>query len=75
LDKSGVQVSKINTLNKHKVLEEMGTFENYLIKKNKKIWNIVYAAHKYSHMIDLYFYNPENKPKKEQFLELWKEVI
>jgi hypothetical protein len=46
-----------------------------LIKKNKKLWNIVYAAYKYSHIVDLYFYNPEKKPFKEQFIELWKEVV
>ncbi len=50
----------------------MSSFENYLIKKNKKIWNLVYAAFKYSHIMDLYFLNAEGKSKKEQFLELWK---
>jgi hypothetical protein len=59
LDKSGAfQNQKITLTNKHKIIEEMGTLENYLIKKNKKICNIVYAAFKYSHLIDLYFYNP-----------------
>lgn len=75
LDKSGTVVGKVNTLNKHKILEEMSALENYLIKKNKKIWNIVYAAYKYSHIIDLYFLSAEGKTKKDQFLELWKEVI
>lgn len=68
LDKTGLQIAKINLLNKHKIVEEMSTFENYLIKKNKKIWNIVYAAYKYSHIIDLYFLNAEGKSKKDQFL-------
>lgn len=57
LDKSGTVVGKVATLNKHKIIEEMSALENYFIKKNKKIWNIVYAAYKYSHIIDLYFLN------------------
>lgn len=65
LDKSGLQIGKITSLNKHKIIEEMGSFENYLIKKNKKIWNIVYAAYKYSHIVDLYFLNAEGKTKRK----------
>jgi hypothetical protein len=65
LDKSRAAHSqKVGTLSKHKIVEEMSTFENYLTKKNKKIWSFIYAAYKYSHIVDLYFYNPQNRPKK-----------
>ena len=75
LEKSGHQVGKISTLEpKYKVIEEVTTFENYLTKKNKKIWNIVYAAYKYSHMVDLFFLSAPGVEKKEQFKTLWKKV-
>ena len=76
LEKTGHQVGKINTLEtKYKVIEEVSTFENYLTKKNKKIWNLIYAAYKYSHMVDLYFLNEEGAEKKDSFFKAWKSTF
>jgi hypothetical protein len=74
LERTGTPQQKGSQLNKHKVAEEVSTLENYLNKKNKKICNIVYAAYKYSHIIDLYFYNPDNRPKRDQFQDNWREL-
>lgn len=55
-------------------MEEIQSFENYLIRKHRKIWNLVYAAFKYHHLMDLYFQSSPDKSKKDQFIEILKEI-
>lgn len=52
---------KINRQDKYSFLDEISSFEKYLIKKNKKILSVIYLAFKFPHFVELYFKEPTDQ--------------